>query len=128
MLIIAACCEFARWNFRLLAQAAGGQAEDVPFYLSPAVPFIVMAILFYVMMVRPEGQKRKAMRQMVDNLKKNDRVVTIGGIIGTVVNAASGSEDITIKVDEGSNTRLRIMRSAISRVLTEEELEKHGNG
>jgi preprotein translocase subunit YajC len=49
---------------------------------------------------------------MLENLKKNDRVITVGGIYGVVVNVAKGSEDITIRVDDGNNTRLRVVRSA----------------
>ena len=58
---------------------------------------------------------------MLNNLKKNDQVITAGGIYGTVVNAASGSEDITLRIDESSNTRMRVLRSAVSRVIRQGE-------
>ena len=48
---------------------------------------------------------------MLQNLKKNDRVVTIGGIYGTVVNAQKDLDEVTIKVDESTNTKLRMQRS-----------------
>ena len=58
---------------------------------------------------------------MLEALQKNDRVVTIGGIYGVVVNAAKGTEDVMIRVDESSNTKLRVLRSAISRVVRAED-------
>ena len=83
-------------------------------------PWIVMGVLFYVMLIRPERKKRAELDGLLTGLKKNDRVVTIGGIFGTVVNAPQGSEDVTLKVDESTNTRLRVLRSSISRVVTTE--------
>ena len=56
---------------------------------------------------------------MRSNLKKNDRIVTIGGIYGTVVNINSDIDEVTIRVDEGTNTKIRMMRSAISRVVSD---------
>ena len=66
----------------------------------------MIGVLFYVLMIRPERRKRAELSQMLANLKKNDRVVTIGGIFGTVVNVQQGLEEVTIKVDEGSNTKI----------------------
>jgi preprotein translocase subunit YajC len=69
------------------------------------------------MLIRPERTRRVELQKMLGSLKKNDRVVTIGGIYGTVVNVQKGSEDITIKADENTNTKLRVLRSSVSRVL-----------
>ena len=89
--------------------------------LGPLFPFIVIGILFYLLLIRPERRKKAEMSQMLDALQKNDRVVTIGGIYGVVVNAQKGSEDVTIRVDESSNTKLRVLRSAVSRVVRAED-------
>ena len=56
---------------------------------------------------------------MLDNLKKNDRVVTAGGIFGTVV--AVQPDAVVLRVDENANTRIRVQRSSISRVVTDGE-------
>lgn len=82
------------------------------------LPFVIIGILFYVMLVRPERRKRAELDNMLKELKKNDRVVTIGGIFGTVVQASPDSDDVTLKIDESNNTRIRVLRSSISRVLT----------
>ena len=92
--------------------------QEVPFFLSSWMPLAVIGVLFYFMLIRPERQRRAETARMLSNIKKNDRVVTGGGIYGTVVNVQKGSEDLTIKVDESNNTKLRVLRSSVSRVVT----------
>lgn len=85
------------------------------------LPFLAIGVLFYFILIAPERRKRKQMDELLKNIKKNDQVVTIGGICGTVVNASPGSSVVTIRVDDGNNTRLKVLRSAISRVGSPEE-------
>jgi preprotein translocase subunit YajC len=101
----------------LLAQNEGGGGGLVGGPFDPLVLMVLIGTMFYFLLIRPERRKRKEADQMLEGLKKNDKVVTIGGIYGVVVNVAKGSEDVTIRVDDGNNTRLRILRSAISRVV-----------
>ena len=89
---------------------------------SPMTLMIGVLILVYFIMIRPERRKRADMVSMLDNLRKNDRVVTIGGIFGTVVSVQQGAEDVSIRVDD--NTRIKILRSAISRVVSEDSAKK----
>jgi preprotein translocase subunit YajC len=96
----------------------GGLTSSVWFQLWP---FLIIGVLFYFMLIAPERRKRKEMDTLLANIKKNDQVVTIGGICGTVVNASPGSTFVTIRVDDGNNTRLKVLRSAISRVGLPEE-------
>ena len=85
-------------------------------------PFILIAVLFYLLMIRPERRKRAELTAMLSNLKKNDRVVTIGGIYGTVVNVQKDLDEVTIKVDESTNTKLRMQRAAIARVIASDSV------
>ena len=101
----------------LLAQGEGGGGTAA--LLANMFPFIMIAVLFYILMIRPERRKKAELLDMLQNLKKNDRVVTIGGIIGSVVTTSKDSDEVTIKVDENSNTKLRMQRSAIARVLSD---------
>jgi preprotein translocase subunit YajC len=96
------------------APGAGGITDML--FSSYALPLGAMLLLMYFMLLRPEQKKRKEVEQTLGNLKKNDHIVTIGGICGTVVNISPGSTYITIKVDESNNTRLKILRSAVARV------------
>lgn len=84
------------------------------------LPMLMIMVVFYFLMIRPERRKQAEQTRMLQSLKKNDRVVTIGGIHGTIVNASPESDEVTIKVDESTNTKLRMQRSAIARVLASE--------
>lgn len=82
-------------------------------------PMIAIGLLFYFLIARPERKRKAEMQEMLGNLKKNDRVVTVGGLFGVVVNVNKDGEDVTIRIDDSNNTRLRVLRSAISRVVVD---------
>jgi len=109
------------FDFVLLAQEKGANQPAPSLWDLPWIPFAIIGVMFYFMLIRPERKKRKDLTSLLDNLKKNDRIVTIGGIHGVVVNVANDSDDVTIRVDEGNNTKLRVSRSAISRVVGDEK-------
>jgi preprotein translocase subunit YajC len=104
----------------VLAQAApaapGGPAGPAE-SLWLMTPFLLIGVLFYFLLVVPERRKARDLDQMLKNLKKNDRVVTAGGILGLVVNAAKDSDEVVVRVDENNNTRIHVLRSSIVRVL-----------
>jgi len=80
----------------------------------PATTWIFMGLMFLVMyflLFRGPKKKQKQHQNMVKSLKKNDKVRTIGGIIGTIVDVRD--DEITLKVDESSNTKIKIASSAI---------------
>ena len=81
----------------------------------------VVMVLFYMMMVRPQKRKEQELRDQVNAIKENDRVVTIGGIYGVVTNVQRDAQRVTLRVDESNGTKLRLNISAIARVLTAEE-------
>lgn len=108
------------WIFTSASLLAQNEPASPLGPLANFFPFILIGILFYLMLVRPERKKRAELTDMLAGLKKNDRVITIGGIFGVVVHAPKESEDIMIRIDDNNNTRLRILRSAISRVIKAE--------
>ena len=75
------------------------------------------------MLIRPQRRKEQELREMVRNVKENDRVVTIGGIYGIVTNVQRDADRVTIRVDEATGTKLKINMSAIARVLSADEQE-----
>jgi len=82
------------------------------------MPILLGLALLWFLMLRSKGGQDKRRQQMLAQLKKGDRVQTIGGILGTVLEAREG--DVLLKVDETNNTKIRFARSAIHRVLEED--------
>jgi preprotein translocase subunit YajC len=78
----------------------------------------LMFVLMYVILFRGPRKKQQEHKKMVQTLAKNDKVRTIGGIIGTVVDIKD--DEITIKVDESNNTKIKVLPSAIGRNVTKE--------
>ena len=109
------------WLIPTPAILLAADAGKPPSLLTMLWPFLAIGLLFYFLMIRPEKRKRAEIERMQENLKKNDRVVTVGGILGVVVNAPSGSNEVTLRVDDNTNTRIRVLRSSISRVLADEK-------
>lgn len=105
------------------APAPGAPAAEQINPLQMMIPMLIIMALFYFMMLRPQKKREQGLRQMVQNLKENDRVVTIGGIYGVVTNVQREAERVTIRVDETTGTKLKVGMSAIARVITGEEAE-----
>jgi preprotein translocase subunit YajC len=117
-----------RSGWMLLAEAAeaaeGAQEEAQRSPLSSMLlPMAAIMLLYFFMFARPQRQKDSATKTALDNLKKNDRVVTIGGIYGTVTNVQRESDEVTLKVDEATNAKLRVTFNAIARIITEDDSE-----
>ncbi|MFC7440878.1 preprotein translocase subunit YajC [Laceyella putida] len=81
------------------------------------LPMLLVFVAFYFFLIRPQQKRQKERTQMLGNLKKGDKVVTIGGLHGTIVEL--GEEKVTLKVSD--NTRLVFERSAINSVANAEE-------
>ena len=101
----------------LLAQA---EEPAGPGIASMLPGLIAIMVFFYFLILRPQKNKEQALRNMVANLKEKDRVVTIGGIHGVVTNVQRDRDEVTIRIDETTGTKLRVNTSAIARVVTEE--------
>jgi len=101
--------------------AGGGGLFETLFGGSMILPLVATMALMYFLLMRPEQKRKKEMAELLANLKKNDKVVTIGGILGTVVSVSPEAKFVTIRVDEG--TKIRILRSAISQVGGPDEAE-----
>jgi preprotein translocase subunit YajC len=84
------------------------------------VLFIILA-LFYIMVVLPQRKKEKGFRTLVQNLKKNDRVVTIGGIHGVVTNVQREADRVSVRIDEATGATIRVNTGAISPVITDDD-------
>ena len=88
-----------------------------PNLLTMLFPFVMMFVIFYMIVFRPQGKVRKEHEEMIKNLKKNDQVVTSGGMFGTIVNVKPDS--LTLRIDE--NVRVEVESSAITRLVKTEK-------
>lgn len=88
---------------------------------SPLPLLVILGLMFYMLVLRPESRRRADLQKLLANVKKNDEVITVGGIYGVVVNAPQDSEFVWLRLDESTNTRVKVLRSSISRVLTAEK-------
>lgn len=87
------------------------------FFDSWAFPLVMMAVVMYFLMFRGPKKKQKERQKMLDGMQKNARVQTIGGILGTIVDVRD--DEVVIKIDEATNSKIRVTRSAISLVIGE---------
>src|SRR5580698_10410938 len=93
------------------AQAAGGDSTSTLIQLAPLA---LIFVVFYFFLIRPQQQKAKQQRSMLDAIRRGDRVVTGGGLIGTVAKVVSNDE---VLIDLADNVRVRAVRTTITQVL-----------
>jgi len=96
------------------AYAQGSGIFDNQNALIQFLPLILIFVVFYFLLIRPQQRKAKDHKVMLDALRRGDRVVTGGGIIGTVARVDT-AEEVTVDIAEG--VRVRVLRSTISSVL-----------
>lgn len=106
-------------NGILLAQEQG--AAPPALLQNLWLPFVLVGLLYYFMVLRPERQQRAKHVELLNALKKNDHVVTAGGVHGVVVSAQPGQADVVLRVDDSNNTRIRVQRSSIARVVVDHD-------
>ncbi|NBP80321.1 preprotein translocase subunit YajC, partial [bacterium] len=81
------------------------------------LPLVAIVFLAWMLLYRPERQRQLAQEKLRDNLKRNDRVVTAGGLYGTVSAVDRDGDRVTLKVDESNNIKLDVTLGSVLRVL-----------
>ena len=97
-----------------LAYAQGGAGATGPGPLVQFLPLLLVFVVFYFLLIRPQQQKAKMHKELLNNLKRNDEVVTAGGLYGKVVEI--GETDLKLEI--ASNVRVRLDRSRIETVVS----------
>ena len=97
------------------AQGASGGGGD---FLVQLFPLILIFVVFYFLLIRPQQAKVRAQREMLSGVKRGDRVVTGGGIIGLVTKVISDNE---VQVELAEGVRVRIIKQTITDILTRGE-------
>ena len=101
------------------AQSAAGGAGG--FSLQGLLPFVLIFIIFYFLLIRPQQKRVKQHKLMVESLKRGNKVLTAGGILGVVTKAVDGSE--TVSVEIASGVTVELARQMISEVRGDEKVK-----
>ena len=101
------------------AQSAAGGAGG--FSLQGLLPFVLIFIIFYFLLIRPQQKRVKQHKLMVENLKRGNKVLTSGGIMGVISKANEGSETVSVEISQG--VIVDVARQMISEVRGEEKLK-----
>ena len=89
--------------------------------LAQFIPLILIFVIFYFFLIRPQQKRVKDHKIMVESLKRGDEVITSGGILGTIDRVM---EDDRIEVIIGDNVKVQVIRSTITSLIKKEEIKK----
>ena len=109
--------------FNTILQAGTTVAGEVA-KLNPIMqflPFILMFVILYFLIIRPQRKRQKEHQGLLDNLKINDEVTTNAGIVGKIVNIKKDKNTVVLRVDDTTGTKIEFVRSAIAGVVTDEK-------
>ena len=81
--------------------------------------FAIMFMIMYFMIIKPQRKKERERLEMLSRVRKNDKVLTTGGIFGTVMNLKD--DEVTLRIDDSNNVRVRLTRSSIVGVMGDKE-------
>ena len=98
------------------AQAAG--AASAPSFITSLVPLLLIFVIFYFLLIRPQQKRQKEHRNMLENLRRGDHVVTAGGIMGKVTRVKEG-EDVDVEIADG--VKVKLVKSTIASVISKTE-------
>jgi preprotein translocase subunit YajC len=101
------------------AQSAGGGLGG----MESLLPLVLIFVVFYFLLIRPQQKKQKQHREMLEALRRGDRVITAGGIVGTITKAAE--TELTVEIADG--VKVKVMRGMISDVLAKTEARDSAN-
>ena len=103
------------------AQGFGGDSLGA---MGQFLPLILIFVVFYFLLIRPQQKKQKAHREMLSALHRGDRIVTAGGLVGTITKVNSDTE-LTVEISDG--VRVRVLRGMVSDVMAKTEVRDAAN-
>lgn len=96
-----------------MGPSPGGQGQANP--LALWLPIILIFGIMYFLIFRPQAKKQKQQRMMIDALKKGDKIITAGGIYGTIVGVKEKENTIIVKIDD--NTKIELTKGSVAQVI-----------
>lgn len=104
--------------YAMTASPGGNQPQGPGAIISSFLPLILIFVIFYFLLIRPQSKKAKEHKQMLENLKKGDKVMTNGGIYGVIEDI--DAESVTLKVGIKDDVRIKVGRNYIAGLRTRE--------
>lgn len=104
------------FNKVIIMQQAPGGMESI---LSSIVPFLLIIVIFYFLILRPQQKRQKERVKLLESIKKGDKVITAGGVHGTV----EGIEDKTLLIKIAENVKIKVERSSVSTIIGVTDIE-----
>jgi len=101
----------------LISPAYAQDASSAFGSMTQFLPLVLIFAVFYFLLIRPQQQKQKQMKASLSALKRGDKVVTGGGLLGVVTKPPKGPEDREIEVEIAANVRVTVLRETISAVI-----------
>jgi len=111
--------ELVRWSTLLAQQGGAGGVSQ--FFQQMGMPLAMIGLLFFFLILRPQQREARAREELLKGIKKNDRVLTSGGVFGVVTSVQPDANEVTIRIDEKTDTKMRMQLSSIARVLASDE-------
>ena len=108
------------------ALAQTGTPSAGGFSVMTLLPIVLMFVIIYFLLLRPQQKRQKQQQAMLNALKKNDQVITAGGMLGTIVGFKEKQGTVLLRVAD--NVKIELVRSSISRVLSKGEGEEAEQG
>ncbi|MDZ7377472.1 MAG: preprotein translocase subunit YajC [candidate division KSB1 bacterium] len=96
-----------------MAGPTSGQGQANP--LALWLPIILIFAIMYFLIFRPQAKRQKQHRMMLDALKKGDKIITAGGIYGTVLSVKDKENTVVVKIDD--NTKIELVKSSVAQVV-----------
>lgn len=97
---------------------AGGSGGQQPNTLGFFLPIILIFAIMYLLIFRPQMKKQKEQKSMIENIKKGDKIITVGGVMGTVVGEKQKEGTLIVKISD--TTKIELVRTSVARVLGQE--------
>jgi preprotein translocase subunit YajC len=100
------------------AQTAGGSDP----FTGLLIPMLVMILIFYFLVIRPQQQRTKQHRELVNKVRRGDTVITSGGFVGKVTKAADNSDEVEVELSD--TMRVRVIKSTLMDVRSKGDVVK----
>jgi preprotein translocase subunit YajC len=108
-------------NTQQVAQASATQGQSGSL-VGALAPIVLVILVFYFLIIRPQQKREAKTRELINSIKKGDKVVTSSGIIG-VIHKVVGDKELSLEISE--NVRIRVLKNAVTQILANDvELEK----